>query len=170
MRYKMMAALAATVLWCGAAQAEDAEPCARGMVCASDPQTVVAALQQAGLQAKLGTDETGDPMVESAAAGYNFTIFFYGCNAGAKCDSLQFRVNFKPDATNTLGQANRWNAAKRFLTLSVAENQGMAAFHDVTTVGGVNAANFQDVLVWWNTMLGQLSTFFKEDAAAHPNG
>ncbi len=167
MRRIGLAALAvASLLASGAARAEDSAPCGGGMVCASNPQTVVAALQEAGLQAKLGKDGTGDPMIESAAAGYNFTVFFYGCSANRNCDSMQFRVNFKADPTNTFAQANRWNSAKRFLSLSVGKDQGMAAFHDVTTVGGISQANFADVLVWWSTMLGQLSTFFAEEAKA----
>lgn len=49
--------------------------CPANTVCASDPETVVAALTTAGYKAKLSKDKTGDPTIESAASGYEFSVF-----------------------------------------------------------------------------------------------
>ncbi len=68
-----------TLFSIGGAHAKDTDACGTNMICASDPQTVVDALQREGYRAKLNTDSIGDPMISSAATGYNFDIFFYGC-------------------------------------------------------------------------------------------
>src|SRR3546814_19453706 len=58
--------------------AADREACGAGLVCASDPQTVVKALQAAGYKALLSkSKQTGNPKIESAASGYAYSIFFY---------------------------------------------------------------------------------------------
>lgn len=137
--------------------------CPAGTVCAADPQTVVAALTGAGFKAKLDKDSTGDPTIESAASGYNFDVMFYGCKAGKDCTSLQFRSGWKADDAHTPAYANKWNAVKRFAQMSVKDDKTMALSYDVTTAGGMNQANFADVIDWWQVMLGEASKFFKDN-------
>lgn len=151
-----------------AAQAADTAPCAANMVCASAPQTVVAALQAAGYKGTLTKSETtGNPMIESAASGYNYRIYFYECEANKACASIQFRINFSDDGGNSQYLANLWNLEKRFSQMSFdPEDKSLSFSYDVTTVGGLNQKNFADVIDWWATMLGQLNAFFK----AHPDG
>jgi hypothetical protein len=151
-----------------AAMAADKDPCAASMVCASAPQTVVSALQAAGYKAVLKkSTNTGNPMIESAAAGYDFRVYFYECEANKACGSLQFRTDFADDGGNSAALANLWNKEKRFSQMSFdAEDKSLSFSYDVTTVGGLNQKNFADVIDWWATMLGQLGAFFK----AHPNG
>jgi hypothetical protein len=137
--------------------------CPSNTVCASDPQTVVAALTSAGFKAKLGKDGTGDPTIQSAASGYDFDVFFYGCKEGKDCASLQFRAGWKADDAHTPAYANKWNMVKRFAQMSVRDDKSMSLSYDVTTEGGINSANFADVIDWWQVMLGEASKFFKEN-------
>ena len=155
--------LAAVVAWWAVpALASDPDPCAANMVCASDPSSIVKALQAAGYQAALGKSEkTGNPKISSAASGYKFTIYFYECEQNVKCGSLQFLVSFADDGTNTPELANKWNTSKRFIQMSVDDDKSLAASMDVGTIGGLNQKNFADVLDWWSTMLGELNKFFK---------
>ena len=47
--------------------------------------------------AELSTNEAdGDPMIESAANGYKFTVHFYDCKDHADCTSIQFRTSGPP--------------------------------------------------------------------------
>jgi sterol desaturase/sphingolipid hydroxylase (fatty acid hydroxylase superfamily) len=39
----------------------------------------------------------------------------------------------------------------------------LAVSYDVATIGGINQANFADIMAWWDTMLGEMRTFFAED-------
>ncbi|MFM9978960.1 MAG: YbjN domain-containing protein [Sphingomonadaceae bacterium] len=145
------------------AMAADTDPCGKDLVCASDPQTVLKALQTAGYRAKLDKDGSGDPMISSSASGYNFDIYFYGCKANTSCDSMQFQISFEKDAANTLALANKWNASKRFSQAYISDKGSFVMNYDVTTVGGINAANFADVIDWWQVMLGNLRTFFADN-------
>ncbi len=150
------------------AMAEDKDPCAKDMVCASDPKTVVEAFREAGLKAKLQIDNDGDPLIESAASGYNFDTFFYGCVETKACDSLQFRVTFIKEPENTVELANKWNAKRRFSHMYVANEGQLIVNFDVTTVGGLNKKNFGDVLATWESVLGELGKFFDEHIPAKP--
>lgn len=160
--FAMLAATAAMI----AAPARAADDCPAALICASNPQGVVASLQAQGFKAVLGkSDSTGNPKITSAASGYNYTIFFYGCEKGADCTSLGFSVTFEDDGTNSAALANAWNKDKRFSAMSFDESdKSLMLTYDVTTIGGLNQVNFADVVDWWQTMLGQARTFFD----AHP--
>lgn len=159
----MCAALAA-MLATGSAQAADDKPCGKGLVCASAPQTIATALSAAGYKAELTTDKAGDPMIRSAAAGYNFIVYFYGCKDHKQCSSLQFMSSFEADGTNTPELANKWNNSKRFSQMAVTDDGALDFSYDVATIGGLNQENFTDVIEWWEAMLGQVSQFFKEQS------
>lgn len=146
------------------AVAADKDPCGRDMICASAPQTVVEALQAAGYKAVLSkSKQTGNPMIESAASGFNFHVFFYECEENKGCASLQFSTSFNnDDGANSADLANKWNSDKRFSQMSFDPSDKSLNFaYDVSTFGGLNKKNFADVIDWWETMLGQLPDFFK---------
>ncbi|MDG2003065.1 MAG: YbjN domain-containing protein [Novosphingobium sp.] len=136
--------------------------CPENTICAADPGSIVAAMQAEGYQAKLGTAKDGDPMIDSGASGYDFTVQFYDCTEGKDCKSIQFLVIFKDDGTNTPELANRWNKAKRFVQMAARDNGSLWLSYDVTTVGGLNQANFADTIDWWAVMLSQARQFFSE--------
>jgi hypothetical protein len=157
-------AIAGAVLVAGPVAARDG--CPDNTVCAADPESVATAMQSAGYQAKLGKAKDGDPMIESGASGYDFTVQFYDCTEGVDCKSLQFLVIFKDDGTNTPELANRWNKAKRFVDMAARDDRAMSLSYDVTTVGGLTPANFEDAVDWWSVMLAQARQFFAESPAA----
>lgn len=143
------------------AGAAEASKCGATLVCASAPQTVVDAFLAAGYKAKLTKDSVGDPKIESAANGYDFSVFFYGCEQGRNCTSIQFQIGFADDGKNTLELANNWNRDKRFIKMAVAKDDGLTVSYDVTTLGGLTQENFADVIDWWAVMLGELNAYFK---------
>jgi hypothetical protein len=162
-RMMRIAAVAALV---GAASPLLAQDCAADLVCAARPQSIADALKAQGFKAQVERNEqTGNPLVSSAASGYNYKIYFYGCEQAAKCTTLSFVTVFEKDGTNTPELANLWNKENRFSQMAVNDNGTLAFSYDVTTVGGLNKANFADVVDWWQTMLGQASKFFKDHPA-----
>lgn len=161
LRYTLALAVA---LVAGAAQAADNEPCGTGLICANAPQTIVDAMQKAGYKAVLGKDRAGDPMIESAANGYNFSIFFYECVDNKACGSLQFLAHFEASDEHTPAYANLWNRTKRFSQMSIEADKSISFRYDISTYGGLNARNFADQIDWWDSMLGELAVFFKENA------
>ena len=100
-------------LFAAAALAGLASPAA-AMVTARDPQSVVKALQGAGYNAQLGTDEDGDPTVSSAASGTKFDIFFYGCTNHKDCKTVQFYTGYTVKERVTLETINAFNRDARF--------------------------------------------------------
>jgi hypothetical protein len=158
-------AVALALALASAAQAADTDECPADLICASKPETVVAAMQKAGYQAKLDKDKNSDPMISSAASGYNYDIWFYGCDKNKECDSLQFQISFLKDETNTVDLANVWNMAKRFGQANIDDKGRFLVSFDVTTIGGLTPKNFEDVIAWWSGTLANLDKFWKE----HPS-
>jgi opacity protein-like surface antigen len=159
---KVNALLAAVALAATGSAASAANVCPANHVCASDPASVVRALQEAGYKAQLGTDNGGDPKIDSAAGGYDFTVYFYNCTDNKDCGSLRFATLFENDGTNTPELANAWNKAKRFAQMSAQDNGSLLLAYDVTTVGGLNQANFADAIDWWQVMLSEVRNFFSK--------
>lgn len=161
------AALAVLMIGLGAfpALAADTAPCGRGLICANAPKSVADAISAAGYKAQLGTDDVGDPKIRSAANGYDFNIFFYDCDKGKACAGLQFQIIFADDGKNSLALANEWNRKKRFAQMSIQPDKSLRVSYDVTTKGGMTAANFADVVDWWAVMMGELRVYFKEQAS-----
>ncbi|AQR73255.1 YbjN domain-containing protein [Sphingomonas sp. LM7] len=145
------------------AVAEDKTPCSAGLICASKPGTVMAAMEKAGLEPKLTKDGDGDPMIESDESSYHFDVYFYGCADHKNCDSLRFEVLFEKAPENTPELANKWNRQKRFLQAYARDDGQFAVAYDLATIGGLNAANFADVIEWWNSQLSELGEFFKQE-------
>jgi hypothetical protein len=166
----LAAAAAALLLAPGVAQAQDRGPCVAGMVCASDPASVMRAMEKAGLKPRKLVDNQGDPLISSSEAAYAFEVYFYGCEQHRNCDSLRFEVSFKQGAENTPELANKWNMGKRFLQASVPADGRFVVAYDVATIGGINERNFADVLDWWQSMLGELGDFFRTELDLKPKG
>ncbi|MEO7915545.1 MAG: YbjN domain-containing protein [Novosphingobium sp.] len=145
----------------------NAEDCPSSYICASNPAGIVNTLQTLGYKATLGKSEaTSNPKISTSASGYDYDIFFYGCTDGAKCTSIGFMVTYEKDPVNSADLANQWNKDKRFSAMSFdPKDQTLSISYDVTTIGGLNQVNFADVVDWWETMLGQARTFFKEHPA-----
>ncbi len=144
--------------------AADKAPCQAGMVCASNPQSLVDALQAAGYKAKLTKDSGGDPKIESATGGHNYSIYFYDCDKGTRCGSIQFSMGFEPEDDNTAAYANRWNVKKRMIRASVNDKKELYLNYDLSTIGGLNKTNFTDVVEWWVSMIDDFNLFVKENA------
>lgn len=155
---------AAAMALAGPVAAADKAPCPKDMVCASDPGGVAGAMMRSGYQAAMEKDAQGDPSIASAASGYKFDVYFYGCAEHAACDSLQFMASFSADPAHTLRFANEWNRTKRFGQMSVDDKGVMRLSHDVTTIGGLTLKNFGDQLDWWSVTLGELAAFMKAQA------
>lgn len=160
----------AVVFLAAPAIAQDRAACGAGLVCASDPATVIAAMAKANLKPKLSKDGEGDPMIESAhSAAYQFEVYFYGCEKAKNCDSLRFQVLFDKEEGANAVLANKWNAGHRFVHAAVKDDGRFTLSYDVPTIGGMNARNFADVLDWWSSMLGEAGDFFaKELKSATP--
>ena len=140
MKIKILGLLAALTIGTGA-QAQ--------MVRATDPQSVVAALQSGGYKADLGKDSTGDPRIRSAASGSNFVVTFYGCKDNTNCKTVTFYAGWT--GTNTsLNQINEWNKSKRFSRVYIDKDGDPVMEFDIDLDdGGMSQALFIDNVQFW---------------------
>lgn len=86
---KLLGALAAATI---AAPLTAQQPPA--MVSAANPEGIVELLRFAGYGAELGTDDFGDPQIDTEFGGLFGVVMFYGCDEEThrRCASVQLRV------------------------------------------------------------------------------
>ncbi len=70
-------------------------------------------LLRKGFTAEVRTDNQGDPIVNSAASGAKFTVFFFGCNHTPRCESIQFFAGYQRKGVS-LEAINKWNRENRY--------------------------------------------------------
>ncbi|HEY0044917.1 MAG TPA: YbjN domain-containing protein [Allosphingosinicella sp.] len=132
------------------AAAAFAMPAQAQMVTAANPDSVVKTLQDAGYTAKLAKDNTGDPMIESAATGSSFRVLFYGCTGGRNCATIQFTTGYDTDGKTSLAAANEWNSKQRFGRAFIDKDGDPILQMDVDLDdGGVSKLLFTDNLEFW---------------------
>lgn len=124
-------------------------------VVADDPQAIVDVLKDWGYRAALVKDSEGDPKIDSATSGVNFSIYFYGCSGGTQCTSIQFASGFDMDQGTTPGVVNEWNANKRFGKVYLDDEKDPFIEMDISLVGGgISRDNFRDNLEKWEQLVG----------------
>ena len=128
----------------------------------ADPQKLAAVMQAAGYQAELGKDNTGDPMITSAAAGSKFVVLFYNCTDHAACETIQFQTAWAMKVKPTLAAINEWNHGNRFGRAYIDKEGDPGIMMDINLdKGGMSPGLFRDNLEVWVTVLGN----FKKQVA-----
>ena len=133
-----------------------AAPAHAQMVRAQDPQSLVSAMQSAGLRATLGVDRVGDPKIDSSVGGSNFTVFFYNCTAHKDCATIQFHSAWDLKSPVSLETINAWNSSQRFGRAYLDKEGDPRLEMDIDLDdGGMSRALFLDNLEFWETVLGK---------------
>ena len=128
-------------------------------VTASDPTSIVRALQSAGYKAKLGKDSIGDPEIESASAGSRYFINFYGCTNNRACATVTFVAGWK-DTKTTMARINDWNRDKRFSRAYIdKEGDPIMEFDLDLDDGGMSQALFVDNVEFWDASVGAFKAY-----------
>lgn len=153
MKTMMIALAAATALLTGVAQAEEIHK--DGM---TGPE-VVTWLQKGGYKAELTKDEGGDPLINSAADGQTFKIYFYDCNEAKRCKALQLSAGFDMKEGLTLAKANEWNRKNRYLKVYLDDDLDPYVQYDVNVNAGRTISGLDDDFGVWTGMIGDFTTF-----------
>ncbi|MEO1919183.1 MAG: YbjN domain-containing protein [Paracoccaceae bacterium] len=122
---------------------------AQSLVDASDVNVIATLIQNEGYRAVIGADSIGDPLIRSAANGYDFNVFFYGCTDGENCRDIQFSVIFDMEDGMSLTKAQDFNLEKRWAKVYLDEDSDPWLEMDYNMYGGVSETNFNDTLDWW---------------------
>ncbi len=132
-----------------------AQPAAAQNIDATRPETIVAALREAGYRAVLDKDNSGDPLVKSGAAGVDFSVYFYNCTANKACKTVQFHAGFVKKGV-TLDTINTWNATHRFARAYLDDEKDPRIEMDVDLDhGGLSTRLFQANLATWDSLVGE---------------
>ena len=149
-------AMALLVTMTGAAQAETTKDRVYTRLTGEEMQEI---LQDLGYRAQLEVDNVGDPLISSTASGYKFRVLFYDCENGKGCNSIQFWAGFDTDEPGDIAEMNQWNAEKRFGKAYIDdENDPIIEMH-YNIAGGVTRDNIEDILEWWEIVVGEFGTF-----------
>lgn len=124
----------------------------------ADPAAVTAALKSRGLPVRQEVDEDKSPVLQTQFAdGSKFTIYFYGCTNGLKCNSLQFHTLYS-GSNATVESMNKFNVDRRF-GRGVIESGGDAGLRmDFNmAAGGMSQALFLDNVDLWDELMSVFS-------------
>ncbi len=162
MNLKLLAlALALPAAGPAAAQtaAHPTSPAAGGSVVAENPEAIAKLLQDWGYRAQLKKDDQGDPQIDSSTAGVNYTIYFYGCEGGRNCTSIQLSSGFDLTDGTTLAVVNDWNTNKRYSKVYLDDQNDPFIEIDVNLYGGgISEETFRDTLDLWDRLLADFQT------------
>ncbi|MFL6730079.1 MAG: YbjN domain-containing protein [Sphingomicrobium sp.] len=126
------------------------------MVRAQDPQSIVKAMQGSGYTAELTADQTGDPMIRSAAGGTNFQLLFYNCTNHRECATVQFHVGYDLKTSPSLESINEWNRTQRFGSAHLdKENDPILEMDVDLDDGGLSPLLFIDNVEFWTSAMGR---------------
>jgi hypothetical protein len=154
MKTAIIALAAAAALSVASAQAEDLHK--DGM---TGPE-VAAWLQKAGYKAELTKDDGGDPMINSAANGSTFKVYFYDCDtAKTRCKALQLSAGFDLKTPLTLEKINEWNRKNRYLKAYLDDEGDPYVQYDVNVNAGRTVEGLDDDFGVWTGMLDDFTTF-----------
>ena len=118
---------------------------------ASDPDGLMAALQDLGYKATMDSSDDGDPLIRSMADGTNFRIWFYGCDdANSNCTGLNFSAGFDLEKGTTLEKMNAWNNQQLLGYATLDDENDPFLNHFVVTTGGISAEAFQSIIARWD--------------------
>lgn len=152
MNWFRMAAMAAVATACSL-------PAAAQTINVRDPEMVAELLRKEGYQAKVDPKKEGeDPVITSAASGSTFGLYFYNCDKGKNCQSVQFYAGFQKPKMD-LTRVNAWNRDKRFGRAYIDKDGDAAIEMDVNVEpGGMPRELFADWISIWSDLVGEFRT------------
>lgn len=115
---------------------------------------IAAVLKDKGYKAELKVDSAGDPYISSGSGGYSFAIFFYGCEGGANCKTVQLFAAFDTARRPDLEKMNEYARTKRWGRVYVDTSDDPAIEMDVDLEdGGMSRELFVDNLEYWDSVM-----------------
>jgi hypothetical protein len=129
---------------------------------------IVRELKALGHSADVDTDDSGDPRVNMSIDGFNWSIYFYDCAAGARderqCVSYQFYSGYTLKQAASLDVINKWNTEQRYAKAYtyVQRNGSHSARIEIDVrSGGTGADPARTFRIHFNIMKDKVAQFRK---------
>ena len=113
-------------------------------------------LQDEGYRAKLGTDDDGDPMVETRMGGLNVQVYTYDCVADG-CGSVQFSAGLDLPEGSTYRIANDYNLGFRYARMFLDEEMDPYLQMDIEVLHTDPAAHLASHIAVWEELLDEFT-------------
>lgn len=143
---KVWGLIAGAGLLAGSAAPAVAQP-AGELVSAAQPAGIMMALMNAGYDAELTRDSTGDPLIRVTTQGYPINMIFFGCSPETRsnCDSIQFATGLDRSKPWSPKAALKVMSEYRFIAVQLdKEGDPFFTWDIVTGRTGIPAAVFLD--------------------------
>jgi len=124
------------------------------LITIADPDIVLDVAKGYG-SANLSKDSDGNPMISGRMETVKYSVFFYGCQDGTNCRSVQFSTGYTDAFSND--KANEWNTKYRWVK-SYADN-GSNFRMDVDFKGGISRQNLDAQFETFNSLIIDIRDF-----------
>lgn len=128
-------------------------------VSAAYPESIAAALLKNGYRADVTTDSDGDPMIESAASGWNYRIVFYGCENNRACQDVMFSAGFDMTDGMSMDSVNSWNQNKLVGRVYLDDETDPYIVHFVAGMDDMTGPAFERLMQRWEAALGEFADY-----------
>jgi hypothetical protein len=133
---------------------------AQDLVAGDNPDKILEIARGFG-SAELETDSDGAPRIRGRMNGVLYSVFFYGCEDGKDCATIQFWT-FTDAPADALTAVNDWNRDRRFGKAYIDADGDVVIEMDVNLLGGVTPKNLDDTFDWWRIVLERAGEEFPE--------
>ena len=124
--------------------------------------SLVSMMQESGYAAKTGQFKSGRDYISSSTGGTSFQVTMYDCE-GAVCEDIQFAAWFGTSYEGTVEDANAWNLRRRHAkAVYDPSDNTVGLYMDITLVGGVTRAHFEEYLSLWDQYLGTFKQYLSD--------
>jgi hypothetical protein len=127
---------------------------AQDLITFADPEVVLNVAKGYGA-ANLDKDSDGNPMVSGRLEGVKYSIYFYSCQDGKNCRSMQFSTGYSDPFT--AAKANEWNY--KFRWIKAYESNGSNFRMDVDFKGGISRENLDAQFETWDSLITEIRDF-----------
>jgi hypothetical protein len=130
-------------------------------ITASDPKSVVNALNQLGYQASLTTAANGKNSIEMNVDGSPTYVDFYNCDEdNTNCRSIMLVYGIDLDDGTTTDKANEWNAATIHGFIYLDDKKDPWLEMTVPIYDGISESLFVNVMKVWRSRIGDMRETF----------
>ncbi|WP_349368124.1 YbjN domain-containing protein [Salinarimonas sp.] len=130
---------------------------AQSAIDGSDPQAILDLARGFG-SAALETDPVGDPLLQGRIDGNVYSVYFYGCEKNAGCDTILFSAIWDVESSS-LDAVNDFNKNAIFGRAYVDDEGDYVVEITVNLAHGVSRANLDDTFVVWSDLMREFADF-----------
>ena len=151
-RYSLIGLIAGAVLIAGPTLAQN--------LLAKHPDQVMVAMQNEGFLVTRDEADDGTPRLTSKVSDSEFRVYFYGCETGGDCTSLQFSAGYDLDNALSSSKMNQWNTENRYSRALIDDEGDPFIRMDLVMYGdGMGTRNFAEVLDIWRLLIEDFEDF-----------